>query len=131
MTREEAKKYSEIIQEYSNGGIIECRCKGVTNDVWEVVNSPEFDFSKYEYRINPASMEYRPFKNAKECLDEMSKHPNCGFVRNYEADDRFDRYDIIMSVSDYGIYVCDEDIDFKDALTCCPFTDGTPFGIKK
>ena len=131
MTREEAKKYLEVIQAYVNGCMVEYRLKGITDNVWEVATDPEFNFSKYEYRVNSASIEYRPFKNAKECLLEMSKHPNCGFVRNYEADDRFDRYDIIISVNDYGIYVCDEDIDFKDALTSCPFTDGTPFGIKK
>ena len=72
--------------------------------------------------------EYRPFKNADECWEEMKKHEPFGWVK----------------IKSSGYYMCisavyDECICFgsnnqyyhKNTLDKYTFIDGTPFGIKE
>ena len=85
-----------------------------------------------EYRIKPES-KYRPFKNTKECWQEMLKHQPFGWIRNKSnpngvigtiifLDDRKE-FRIFL---DFG--VGNSPIDMMNSFT---FADGTPFGIKE
>ena len=73
MTREQAKHLAEIFNAYAEGKTIE-----VFLDLdWKWVEVPSdgycFDVENKSYRIKKEP-KYRPFKNAKECLEEMRKH---------------------------------------------------------
>ena len=76
-----------------------------------------------DYCIKP---EYRPFKDAKECFEEMQKHKPYGWVK-----DASKMYNITI-IRDDGIIV-NTSIDsnwfnFESSLNL-KFIDGTPFGI--
>ena len=76
-----------------------------------------------DYRIKP---EYRPFKDAEECFEEMQKHKPYGWVK-----DASKMYNITI-IKDDGIIVntsIDSNLfDFEISLNL-KFIDGTPFGI--
>lgn len=78
-----------------------------------------------DYRIKP---EYRPFKDAKECFEEMQKHKPYGWVKDVSK-----IYNITI-IRDDGIIV-NTSIDsnwfnFESSLNL-KFIDGTQFGIKE
>ena len=135
MIKEEAKYLLPIMQAFVEGKVIECRAKlnrikGVvdipnkwteTNEIW-CVNS-------LEYRIKPEQEpKYRPFKDEKECWQEMQKHQPVGWVKDNDC-----HYDIVsVSNRDVSIVNLTGDIiilRFSDAMEDYSFVDGTPFGI--
>lgn len=78
-----------------------------------------------DYHIKP---EYRPFKNAKECFEEMKKHKPYGWVK-----DASKMYNITIIRDDWIIVntsIDDVLYSFKSAFNL-KFVDGTPFGIKE
>lgn len=105
------------------------------NKVWQPLESPAFDWNNAtdNYSIKP-SLKYHPFKDAKECWNEMLNHQPFGWVK-YDGD-----YLNITSVSDYDVmgYLGGDDpviISFKylelNKRPKVTFADGTPFGIKE
>ena len=120
MTREEAKVFLPIIQEFAEGKVIECRTKpslvegtDVPND-WTEMKEIEF-WNNTEYRIKPEP-KYRPFKNAEECWQEMLKHKPFGWVKTDSG------YEQIWHVN--------EGDDFNATFKYSTFADGIPFGMK-
>ena len=69
------------------------------------------------YRIKPES-KYRPFKDAKECWQEMQKHQPCGWVISIGVNQKIN----LKVIGD----CCDLETNFKEFT----FADGTPFGVK-
>jgi len=55
MTRDEAKKLFPILEEFANGGIIECRVDIV--DRWTICTNLPLDAVRFEYRIKPKPRE--------------------------------------------------------------------------
>lgn len=90
MDRNQAKEFYPILQAFAEGMVIECRTKpsaiedeNVPNE-WAEIKVIEFNGNK-EYRIKPnlePESEYRPFKDAKECWQEMQKHQPFGWVKD-------------------------------------------------
>lgn len=126
MTREEAKEFYPFLQAFAEGKIIETRRKptadnnGVTKDGWFEFNDwTEMKELEYwinvDYRIKPES-KYRPFKDTKECWQEMQKHQPFGWVKYA------DKYISISAIDSNNDY----ETDFDDYT----FADGTPFGVK-
>lgn len=126
MTREEAKEFYPFLQAFAEGKIIETRRKptadnnGVTKDGWFEFNDwTEMKELEYwinvDYRIKPEP-KYRPFKDAKECWQEMQKHQPFGWVKYA------DKYISISAIDSNNDY----ETDFDDYT----FADGTPFGVK-
>lgn len=127
MTRQQAKDLLPIIQAFADDKVIEVRPNSKCNsEKWIETNNPSFD-KLHEYRIKPEP-KYRPFKNKKECWNEMLKHPPFGWINNTS--------DIcsIVCVGNFGINAHNglgiEWCDLKNALKLT-FIDGTPFGIKE
>ena len=124
MNRNQAKEFYPILQAFAEGMVIECRTKpsaiedeNVPNE-WAEIKVIEFNGNK-EYRIKPnlePESEYRPFKDAKECWQEMQKHQPFGWVKYA------DKYISISAIDSNNDY----EIDFDDYT----FTDSTPFGVK-
>lgn len=78
---------------------------------------------------NKQSTGYRPFKDAKECVEELNKHTPNGYVKI--KDDRYgDRYSSVLSINDDGLClgVTIGHLNFDDALTDIVFADGSVFG---
>ena len=126
MNRSEAKELLPIIKAFAEGKAIQLK---TVDKGWQDIHSASFDSNPKNYRIKPEP-KYRPFKGAEECWQEMLKHQPFGWIKD------------LRSFS-YIIYLEDEMIgygrvsgtilhdNFKDALRCFTFADGTPFGIKE
>ena len=126
MTREEIKKMLPILQAFVDGKTIESRCIKGDKSLWYNDEDPSFD-NDFEYRIKPEPR-YRPFKDAKECWNEMQKHQPFGWIKDRDGDKTF-----IGSInSDNSIFTCSSEILFlKEIFEDFTFIDGIPFGIKE
>ena len=82
----------------------------------EGINASTLIACPESYRIKPEA-KYRPFKNVKECWQEMLKHQPFGWVKTDSG------YEPIWHVN--------EGDDFNATFKGCTFADGTPFGIKE
>ena len=75
MNRKEAAELLPIIKAFSEGKTIQYRIRDNETANWNDIDKNYHDFSPYsfEYRIKPEP-KYRPFRDAKECLKELSTH---------------------------------------------------------
>lgn len=135
MTREEAKEFYPILQAFAEGRLIECRTKpsslkgSDTPNEWSKIENLEY-WNNTEYRVKPAT-KYRPFKDTKECWQEMLKHQPFGWTRDKD----YDIYDMVTRVTDSGILFAgsyfNEIATYDFSYDRVTFADGTPFGIKE
>ena len=130
MTREETNEVIKVMSAYVNGNKIQ-----YLNDDgrWVDTPNPLFDWSRWEYRIKPEP-NYRPFKNAEECWQEMQKHLPFGWIKGNETGEykqvvRIYNYmaELIFNIS----YNSPADYSPEMMFSSYTFTDGTPFGIKE
>ena len=131
MNRIEAKEFYPILQAYAEGKVIECRTKpntikgtGVPND-WTETKEIKF-WNNIEYRIKP---EYRPFKDAEECWNEMKKHQPFGFTKFKNAKSGYYMVTFIARGAIVGMN--NTPFSYEDIFDSYTFADGTPFGIKE
>lgn len=130
MNRNKAKEFYPILQAYAEGRVIECRTKpsfiegsDVPND-WTEMKEIEF-WNNIEYRVKP-EQKYRPFRDAKECWEEMQKHQPFGWVKST----LFKDLALVKRVTTLYVEINRDIIDYKDALDKFTFADGTNFGVK-
>lgn len=129
MTREDLINAMPIIKAFIDGKKLQYKD---LNHEWEdlEVNDIDLDdFVKSAWRIKPES-EYRPFKDAEECWQEMLKHQPFGVVKdkyfaNYQTHRAFTC--LITNGCDFGGY---EDETFESCFKNLLFADGFPFGVK-
>ena len=127
MTKEKAKYLAEVLKAYAEGKSIEA----LLDDGWREVNLDEYslDVENDSYRIKKEP-KYRPFKNAKECFEEMKKHYPIGWMY---LDKIWDN--IVVHITEIGAI----DIEFNSCVYSFveafnkgfTFADGQPFGIKE
>ena len=133
MTKEEANEAIKVMTAFVNGKTIQ----RLDDDGW-VDTNPEFDWSRWKYRVKPES-KYRPFKDKGECWQEMQKHHPFGWVL-----DKLENFQHLALVYSCDSNSCDSDngdrvglsvaaisIDFEQMLKEFKFADDTPFGIKE
>lgn len=130
MDRNQAKEFYPILQAYAEGKVIESRTKPSTvkgtyipND-WTEMKEIEF-WNNTEYRVKPEP-KYRPFRDAKECWQEMLKNQPFGWVKST----LFKDLALVNRVTTLYVEINRDIIDYKDALEKFTFSDGTPFGVK-
>ena len=130
MDRNQAKEFYPILQAFSEGRVIESRTKpstvkgtDVPND-WTEMKEIEF-WNNTEYRVKP-EQKYRPFRDAKECWEEMQKHQPFGWVKST----LFKDLALVKRVTTLYVEINRDIIDYKDSLEKFTFADGTPFGVK-
>ena len=130
MDRNQAKEFYPILQAFAEGRVIECRTKpsliegsDVPND-WTEMKEIKF-WNNIEYRIKPES-EYRPFKDAEECWQEMKKHQPFGWVKST----LFKDFALVNRVTTLYVEINRDIIDYKDALEKFTFADDNNFGVK-
>ncbi len=127
MDRQQVKELLPIIQAYAEGKQIEIKTKeGKSWSTLEEDDIQYLDFKKCDFRIKPEP-KYRPFKDAKECWQEMQKHQPFGWIL-----DRYGEIYNIAKVRASSITIClavgFEFYNYEEASEFT-FTDGTPFGI--
>ena len=123
MTREEAKELLPIIKAFVEGKTIQYSSD---KEIWNDTKTPDFDCGVF-YRIKP-ELKYRPFKNQKECWNEMLKHQPFGWIRNNAGN----IFNIIAMVNqNHAIKLNECYSKYSDLFKDFKFTDGTPFGIKE
>lgn len=130
MNREQAKELLPIIQAFAEGKTVQTINE---NGEWITCSCINFEFnsSPKSYRIKPES-KYRPFKDAKECWQEMQKHQPFGWLYNKPNN----QYYYITTLDNYGIVTTPFDEVYYEKYTDfikrkTTFADGTPFGIKE
>ena len=131
MTKEETKKQIAkaqdriaLMQAYVDGKQIQYfnRLEGK----WEDTTDPRWSQGS-SYRIKPEP-NYRPFKNAEECWQEMQKHRPFGWIKDKEDG----HYSMVAMVDDAVIRISGNKDWFIDEITNnYTFADGTPFGINE
>ena len=126
MTREEVKEILPVLQAYADGKTIESRCIKGDKSLWYDDEDPSFD-NDLEYRIKPQT-NYRQFKDAEECWQEMQKHKPFGWVKWNDV--QYNIY-VVSSTSVCLINGNCENMDFAYAYQKLTFSDGTPFGVKE
>ena len=127
MTKEQAKHLAEVLNAYADGKPIEVLLDGEWGEV--DLNEYSFDPENESYRIRKEPT-YRPFKNAKECFEEMKKHYPIGWMC---LDKIWDN--IFVHITEIGV----RDIEFDSCVYSFveafnkgfTFADGQPFGIKE
>ena len=130
MNRKEAKEFYPFLQAFAEGRAIECRTKPsavkgtyIPND-WTEMKEIEF-WNNTEYRVKP-EQKYRPFRDAKECWQEMQKHQPFGWVKST----LFKDLALVKRVTTLYVEINRDIIDYKDALEKFTFADDTNFGVK-
>lgn len=125
MNRKEATELSPIIKAFGEGKIIEQKCA----ESWvEVGENCDFHFPANTYRIKPES-NYRPFKGAEECWEEMQKHHPFGWIKPKD-DFIINKFMFIDTLRDEGVTVrTDVRFNYYELVKRYTFADGTPFGI--
>lgn len=126
MNRKEAKELMPIIQAFAEGKTIQYYDSLIDIDDWEDCENPDFENLIYKFRIKPEPT-YRPFKDAKECWQEMQKHQPFGWVKWNDV--RYNIY-VVSSISVCLINGNCENMDFAYAYQKLTFADRTPFGVK-
>lgn len=132
MDRNQAKEFYPILQAFAEGKAIECRTKpSALSKSWQGMNDwteiKEIGYwDNIEYRIKPEP-KYRPFKDAKECWQEMQKHQPFGWVKDRNGSAFvIEKVDSRSFVEVYDEGTC----TFKEVFEDFTFVDGTPFGVK-
>lgn len=123
MNRQQAKEFFPIIKAFAEGKEIECRVEDKWYKLLEICN----ETNPQDYRIKP---EYRPFKDADECFEEMKKHQPLGWIK-----DKYHQYFNIITICSNSATTFQYDeveyYDYKRLINEYTFADGTPFGVKK
>lgn len=122
MTRKEAKELLPIIKAFAEGKTIEVLHP---NGGWTESDKVYFNLPSNHYRIKEEP-KYRPFRNQKECWEEMHKHPDFGWLTRIDTE----AYTQIPVIFPYCIIFDSATYNYEKAFEYYTFTDGTPFGIE-
>lgn len=130
MDKEKTKDLIKILKAFLEGETIEQRSRSQENPQpqWLTHYGDCWDLMKYEYRIKPKP-QYRPFKDANECWEEMKNHQPFGWVKingDYTNIIKLDHTDSSFYADKIWFQVYRDEM-LKDDVT---FADGTPFGMK-
>lgn len=131
MDKEKTKDLIKIMQAFLEGEVIEKRAIISDNyrSDWFTHSGDEWDTNKFEYRIKPKP-QYRPFKNEKECLEEMKNHQPFGWIKSKDGT-TINKFMFINALKIDGISICvNVDFSYSDSVKYYTFVDGTPFGMK-
>ena len=86
-----------------------------------LIDNPQY------YRIKP-EVKYRPFKNLKECLEEMQCHIPYGWIK---TDNNVHRLITLLDEDRILIGHREKIWTYEKIFESFNFMDGTPFGVKE
>lgn len=124
MNKEKIKEFMPFMQAMLKGKTIQHT--DLDTGEWVDVEEIYCGEDVLNYRIKPES-KYRPFKNAEECLKEMSKHTPFGWLKGINRD----IWTQISYVRNEGIETVNSgSASYESLFDCFIFFDGKPFGVK-
>ena len=136
MTKDETKKQIAkameriaLMQAYVDGKQIQFF--NILGEKWEDTIDPRWS-QVNRYRIKPEP-NYRPFKNAEECWQEMQKHQPFGWIKDKE-DGHYSMVTTVDAFYDDKNYIKisgDHNWSFAETMNNYTFADGEPFGINE
>lgn len=109
------KEIIAVIQAHIEGKQIQFRYENSLEWLDCTDNKPSWDFSSYDYRVKPES-KTRPYKDRKECWNDMLKHQPFGWVKSKAGN--YTHIDIVNDGS-----------NFSEIHLTHTYVDGSPFGI--
>lgn len=129
--KKEIQRLMPLFQAIAEGKVIQWNDMGVWRDIDgddEGFFLDTFVGKTVDYRIKPEP-KYRPFKDEKECWQEMQKHQPFGWLKCDGC-----RYNIV-SVSNIDVSMANVSGDivtlrFCDVMESDTFADGATFGVK-
>lgn len=125
MDRNQAKELLPIIKAFSEGKVIQILH---VDGTWEDAKYLNFGRGLI-YRVKPEP-KYRPFKDAEECWQEMSKHQPFGWMK-----DKKDGHHALITAADDD--TCGMSLNGNAAwslsgiMDLFTFADGLPFGVEE
>ena len=128
MRREYTVDCIKVMQAYVEGKQIQCK----DDEAWMDIECPDWDWHHWDYRIKPEP-NYRPFRDAEECWQEMQKHQPFGWIKDKEDG----HYSMVTAVDPFYddrnfIKISgDHNWSFAETMNVYTFADGTPFGINE
>ena len=125
MNRQQVKELLPTIQAFAEGKTIQVQ---EDTDQRYLGDEIDFNFSQQRYRIKP---EYRPFKDAEECFEEMKKHQPFAWIKDKQQHEYFNMISICINAATTFQYDEVEYYDYRKLINEYTFADGTPFGIKE
>lgn len=127
MTIEETKERIAVMQAYVDGKQIQGEC---SDGKWVYVPEPSWSINE-NFRIKPEP-NYRPFKNAEECWQEMQKHQPFGWIKD-KNDGHYSMVTTVDAAAGEGkkhIGISGGNIwTLSETMCDYTFADGEPFGI--
>lgn len=132
MDRNQAKEFYPILQAFAEGKVIECRTKpSALSKSWQGMNDwteiKEIGYwDNIEYRIKPEP-KYRPFKDAKECWQEMQCHIPYGWIK---TDNNVHRLITLLDENRTLIGHQETSWTYEKLFESFTFMDGKPFGVR-
>ena len=132
MNRERAKKILPIVAAFVEGKVIQvCSNTGIWADS-DTISLHNLGAWPEGYRIKPEPT-YHPFKDGKECWEEMQKHEPFGWIKL--KNDPVNTHIGVAEVRSGGLYLSGPRsgvlFNFKEAFEALTFADNTPFGMKE
>ena len=127
MNKDIVKKITEIVQAYLDGKEIEFHSSIL--DEWKpasMTNISSLIKNVDNYRIKP-EVKYRPFKNLKECLEEMQCHIPYGWIK---TDNNVHRLITLLDEDRTLIGTQETSWTYEKIFKCFTFMDGKPFGVR-
>ena len=128
LTREEAKRLSELYSAVAEGKAIEMRSLNTGKWMDVDVNKNDIFLKDCDYRIKPKP-KYRSFKNQEECWQEMLKHQPFGWIKGKEGE----HHSLITSIiaDEEEVYINGiSGFVLDEVMEHYTFADGLPFGVK-
>ena len=122
MNRKQAKEMLPIIQAFAEGKGVETK----TGSGWISIENMSFAGNPDSYRIKP-EVKYRPFKNLKECLEEMQCHIPYGWIK---TDNNVHRLITLLDEDRTLIGTQETSWTYEKIFKCFTFMDGKPFGVR-
>lgn len=143
MKKEKIKQLVDVMQAYVNGKTIQYYKVDLSykiehpgepnfNDKWVDVDEEHlFRPDLYDYRIKPEP-QYRSFKNAEGCWQEMLKHQPFGWIKS-KTDGLYSMVMVVYAAEDKRSLAISGNhiLSFAEIMRGYTFADGTPFGIKE
>ena len=127
MNKDMVKKLTEILQAYLAGreiefysSILNAWKSAFITDISSLIKNID------NYRIKP-EVKYRPFKNLKECLEEMQYHIPYGWIK---TDNNVHHLITLLDEDRILIGHQENSWTYEGIFECFTFMDGKPFGVR-
>ena len=130
--KNDIKRILPLLQEMEEGKTLQIKTRNGWIDVDADKDGVNIDYllnDRITVRIKQEP-EYRPFKDAEECFEEMKKHQPFAWIKDKQQHEYFNMISICINAATTFQYDEVEYYDYQRLINEYTFADGTPFGVK-